>query len=420
MPNESSLLQDIEDIQQISIIPTILEVVCQATGMGFAAVARVTSERWIACSVHDEIGFGLKPGGELAVESTICGEIRDSGQAVVIDNVAESPEFRNHHTPLQYGFQSYISVPIILKSGEFFGTLCAIDPRPALLTSSKAQSMFNLFAELIAFHLSGIAKMRANDRSIQELNRSLTDSRDENRQYQYISHHTLKEPLRKIMIFSSMLVEAADTDDKDRVRTLAGKINGSAAKFSNMIKDLSEFSTLAHVDDASERVDLNPLLSTLVADFSPLLKAKDVTVDIGVLPLVNVEPLQVGHLFQSLLSIIIDYLNAPGASVLRIYTVDQGQSELAGLPGFAEIRLHAGGLLLDGNQLETMFDLFGNMGAQPEWESSTTGLAYCRKIVRSHGGTLTARTDADGTVFSMTLPLHKAASGFRVGAVHNS
>jgi hypothetical protein len=57
--------------------------------MRFAAVARVTEDRWIACSVLDEIDFGLQPGGELKVETTICDEIRQSHQAVVIDNVAE-------------------------------------------------------------------------------------------------------------------------------------------------------------------------------------------------------------------------------------------------------------------------------------------------------------------------------------------
>ena len=52
-----------------SPVPTILEVVCRTTGMGFAAVARVTEDRWIACEVHDEIQFGLRPGGELEVET---------------------------------------------------------------------------------------------------------------------------------------------------------------------------------------------------------------------------------------------------------------------------------------------------------------------------------------------------------------
>jgi GAF domain-containing protein len=52
-----------------------------------------------------------------------------------------------------YGFQSYISVPIVLADGSFFGTLCAIDPRPARLSTPEITGMFRLFAELIAKHL---------------------------------------------------------------------------------------------------------------------------------------------------------------------------------------------------------------------------------------------------------------------------
>ncbi len=121
--------------------------------MGFAAVARVTEDRWIACSVKDDIAFGLKPGGELKVETTICHEIRESGRAVVIDHVAEDEAFCGHTTPAMYGFQSYISVPIVLPNGSFFGTLCAIDPRPARVNTPEIVGMFKMFAELIGFHL---------------------------------------------------------------------------------------------------------------------------------------------------------------------------------------------------------------------------------------------------------------------------
>lgn len=70
-------------------MPSILQVVYHATGMDFAAVARVTEGRWIACSVLDRIGFGLQPGGELKVETTICHEIRQSREGVVIDHAAD-------------------------------------------------------------------------------------------------------------------------------------------------------------------------------------------------------------------------------------------------------------------------------------------------------------------------------------------
>ena len=59
--------QDIADVGSIKAIPKILDIACRTTGMRFAAVARVTEDRWIACSVRDDISFGLKPGGELDI-----------------------------------------------------------------------------------------------------------------------------------------------------------------------------------------------------------------------------------------------------------------------------------------------------------------------------------------------------------------
>lgn len=153
MEQAEDFQSDIAAVSRISAVPTILEVVCRSTGMRFAAIARVTENRWVACSVLDEIDFGLKPGGELKIESTICNEIRQSREPVIIDHVAQEPEWCNHATPAMYGFQSYISMPIILGDGSFFGTLCAIDPLPARIRTTATIGMFRLFAELIAKHL---------------------------------------------------------------------------------------------------------------------------------------------------------------------------------------------------------------------------------------------------------------------------
>ena len=147
------LTQEIDLIAEIAAVPKILDVVCRMTGMGFAAVARVTDDRWIACSTLDLIGFGLESGGELELKSTICEEIRDHRQPVVIDDVAQDDCYRDHHTPLRYGLRSYISVPIVLDDGSFFGTLCAIDPKPAKPSSPEILSAFELFAGMIALEI---------------------------------------------------------------------------------------------------------------------------------------------------------------------------------------------------------------------------------------------------------------------------
>jgi len=138
---------DILSIQRIEGIDAILEEICRVTGMGFAAVARVTAERWIACQVLDRIAFGLDAGGELDISTTICDEIRTSGTSVMIDHVSREPMWRTHPTPLLYGFQSYISVPIVREDGSLFGTLCAIDPAPRKVS---LQAVAPRIAELAA------------------------------------------------------------------------------------------------------------------------------------------------------------------------------------------------------------------------------------------------------------------------------
>lgn len=135
-------------------IRAILEQVCATTAMGFAAVARVTEHRWIACQVLDKIKFGLAPGDELKVGTTICDDIRKSGRHIVIDHVEEDSDWRTHPTPILYGFKSYASLPIVLADGRFFGTLCAIDPEPRLLNSSDMIAALKSFALAVGAILS--------------------------------------------------------------------------------------------------------------------------------------------------------------------------------------------------------------------------------------------------------------------------
>jgi hypothetical protein len=105
---DAALTADISAVSKIDAVASILEVICRTTGMGFSAVARVTQDRWVACAVHDEIAFGLRPGGELDVKTTICGEIRDSGRAVIIDHVAEDKDYCGHHTPGCTAWELYL------------------------------------------------------------------------------------------------------------------------------------------------------------------------------------------------------------------------------------------------------------------------------------------------------------------------
>lgn len=148
-PDEFALVRDDERIK------SMLEDVCRVTGMGFAAVARVTEDQWIVCQLLDKIEFGLNPGDELAIKTTICDDIRRTGKGVIIDDVVSQDEWRTHPVPILYGFRSYISLPIVRADGSFFGTICAIDPEPRSLRSTEIVAMMEDYARRIAAILDG-------------------------------------------------------------------------------------------------------------------------------------------------------------------------------------------------------------------------------------------------------------------------
>ena len=139
----------------------ILRSICDATGMGFAAVARVTEQRWIACLVEDRIDFGLDAGGELKIRETICDEIRASGEAVVFDDASDDIKWSRHPVPVIYGFKSYCAFPVYLEDGSFFGTLCAIDPARRRVADETIVAMFSAFAKEVGAILSEALRARS-------------------------------------------------------------------------------------------------------------------------------------------------------------------------------------------------------------------------------------------------------------------
>ena len=139
----------------------MLREICDATGMGFAAVARVTEQRWIACQVEDRIEFGLEPGGELKVRETICDEIRDSGEAILFDDASDDIKWSRHPVPVLYGFKSYCSFPVYLDDGSFFGTLCAIDPAPRRVTDEAIVEMFTAYSRRVGEIISEALRQAA-------------------------------------------------------------------------------------------------------------------------------------------------------------------------------------------------------------------------------------------------------------------
>lgn len=225
---------DIEAIRSIDSVPVILSMVKHLTGMRFAAVARVTESNWVACAVDDSIDFGLKPGGELVLESTICHEIRQHQQPVIFGHASTHPIFSLHHTPKTYGLESYISIPIVKANGDFFGTLCAIDSVPANIDEPAITKTLTLFAQLIAMNLDTQRHLEATQIELNNAN-ELGRLRE---QFIAVLGHDLRTPLSAVRMSADLL--ESKTEDKRSLNLIAA-IRNSSVRMGVLIENILDF-----------------------------------------------------------------------------------------------------------------------------------------------------------------------------------
>jgi len=427
---DESLREDIENIGKITIVPNLLDVVCEITGMGFAAIARVTEEKWIACYVRDDISFGMEPGSELVIDTTICNEIRQHQEAVIIDHVSEDELFKHHHTPAQYGFQSYISVPIMRKDNTFFGTLCAIDPDPHHLSKPEIIKMFRLFCDLISFHLDAIEQLDANrldmkaqmnfsneleekikerTAELDEKNETLLKTNKELQEFNYISSHDLQEPLRKIQTYVSKIQATESSNLSSDGSTYFQKVRESAQRMQSLINDLLTYSQTHKTSEQFENVDLKLLLNEVLADLADEINEKSALVDIGEMCPVKVIPFQMRQIFYNIIGNAIKYSSEerdPRIEVTsEIVNGNQIKDSLSADVKYCHIRISDNGIGFNQDYSDKIFELFQRLHNKSEFSGTGIGLAIVKKIIENHKGFITAKSATnEGAAFDIYLP----------------
>jgi signal transduction histidine kinase len=378
--------QDIAAVSSIKAIPTILDIVCRTTGMRFAAVARVTEDRWIACTVRDDIDFGLKPGGELKVESTICHEIRESGKAVIIDHVAEDPLYACHHTPQTYGLQSYISMPIRLADGSFFGTLCAIDPEPHRLNTPETVQMFEMFADVIGFQLSAAKNL------LEEQNTSALRE-----QFIAVLGHDLRNPLASITGGVSLLRKEALSN---RGVQILDMMHSSVVRMAGLIDNVLDFARGRLGDGIAMNreggVALEPILQQVVNELRIGAPGRTIETDFTLPEPVNCDPSRFGQMVSNLLANGLTH-GGPDEPV-RLQAATTG--------GELEVSVANGGKPIPPETRERLFQPFFRGEARPSQQGLGLGLHIAAEIAKAHGGAIEVVSTAQETRFTFRMPLH--------------
>ena len=383
---------DLDAIRGIEAVPLILDVVCRTTGMGFAAVARVTEDRWIACQVLDRIEFGLVPGGELEVATTICNEIRASREAVVIDHVAEDACYSGHPTPAMYGFQSYISMPIVRRDGRFFGTLCAIDPRPARLKNPETIGTFKLFAELIASHLD------SNERLIEieaELKRQRSTA-ELAEQFIAVLGHDLRNPLAAIDSGTKLL---SRDPGEEKARQIIELMQGCVVRMRGLIENVLDFARSRLGGGIALNVErskpFQPVLEQVVSELRAIWPDRAIETEFKIDGSVPGDHLRLARLFSNLLGNALTH----GSAERPV------RAEASTSGGWLVLEVSNSGTAIPDEAVKNLFQPFFRGSKLSSGEGLGLGLFIASQIASAHNGTLEVSSTEAETRFTFRMPL---------------
>jgi signal transduction histidine kinase len=391
--SDEAIARDVAAVTRISAVPTLLKIICQNTGMGFAAVARVTDGTWTACAVEDTIQFGLKPGGQLKVDTTLCKESRAARLPVVIDHASSDPVYFNHHTPRLYNIESYISVPIVHTNGDYFGNLCAIDPRPAAVSDPRVVAMFTAFADLIARQLENEDRQERTETALQS-ERATAELRE---QFIAVLGHDLRNPLSSVGAAAELLIRRQAEPDLVKLGT---RLKSSTRRMSGLIDDVLDFARVRLGSGMGltmrEAVFLASGLKDVIDEVRAANPALDIRDKLSVNGVVRCDPGRIQQVLSNLLGNAVAH-GAPDAPIVVQATIEGDRLVLS---------VTNGGTPIPPDDLPKIF--------QPYWRPENSkpggglglGLYICAEIVAAHGGTLeVTSSEAEGTRFMATLPV---------------
>jgi signal transduction histidine kinase len=387
------IAEAVAEIGRIDAVPNLLEVLCEITGMRFAMVARVTGKTWMVCAVQDGLHLRIKVGEPLALRTNLAMESQTSRTPIVIEQASFDPRYSNQNGPKLYQIESYVSVPIFLSSGCYFGTLCAFDPRPAKVREPYVVSTFKRFAALIASQLDQQALQKREHTALLD-ERAAAALRE---QFIAILGHDLRNPLQAVYA-SGDLLERKLTDPE--LAGIAARIKTNVRRMSSLIDDVLDFARgrlgggiEVEVTDVE---NIHTGLATVIQEF------KDAQPDSTIISNISVDrPVRcdLGRLQQIASNLLANALtHGLPHSPIKI-TARADETDLV-------LEVWNAGKPIPTESLGKIFEPFWRHSVSAGRHGLGLGLHICSQIVRAHDGRMSVTSTGDsGTQFTARLPL---------------
>ncbi len=228
----------------------------------------------------------------------------------------------------------------------------------------------------------------------------LSRSNAELEQFAYVASHDLQEPLRKIIAFGDRLRNKYGDALGEQGLDYLTRMQNASARMQTLIQDLLTLSRVATQPRPFTKVNLREIIDGVVWDLESRIEPLKGRIEIGPLPAMMADRVQISQLFQNLIGNALKFHKPDEPPVVKVYAEAYEPTE----EGNWKIIVADNGIGFDPKHSERIFQIFQRLHGRGEYEGSGIGLSICRKIVDRHGGSITAQSDlGQGTRFTITL-----------------
>ncbi|MEZ0539006.1 PAS domain S-box protein [Fibrella arboris] len=249
----------------------------------------------------------------------------------------------------------------------------------------------------------------------QQLQDSINDLERSNanlQQFAYVASHDLQEPLRKIQAFGDLLHNQYSNELGEAGRDFLGRMQISANRMSNLIRDLLTYSRISTQQDSNTPVTLDSVVQMALTDLDLIIQETHARVEVAPLPTVQGDKSQLGQLFQNLLNNAIKFRKPDTSPQISITCQRIAATSLP--PSVKPTRMAASyyriavaddGIGFDEQYTERIFQVFQRLHGKGQYVGTGIGLAICQKVAANHGGAIAASSQSgQGATFSIYLP----------------
>ena len=238
--------------------------------------------------------------------------------------------------------------------------------------------------------------------------------------FSYISSHDLQEPLRKIQIFTTIILENENQNLSENGKYNFHRIQFAVGTMRQLIDDLLSFSSTNSAERKFEKTNLDIIIAEIIAELKENIEEKHAIIETTELGICNIIVFQFRQLMYNLISnalkfsktdvhphVIIKSSIVKGSKLRNVCLNEKvGKEKFLPKKNYYHISVQDNGIGFETHYSERIFEVFQRLHSKEKYAGTGIGLAIVKKIVENHNGIIKATSQLNkGATFDIYIPI---------------